>query len=143
MGVSINRDNDGLMGDVGCVFSRHEASPVEVDIMLPLIDEGSEEVEVVICGVCLDKDNSVIHSKGEYGGSGKAMVAEVGVLLVGLGRVGRHDGVWSSESRVLILAGCCSNSASSSGALRSSTLTHESWAGEYPFQQMRYCFFFQ
>ena len=122
------------MGDVSCVLSRHEADPVEIDVMLPLIDEGGKEVEVVICGVCLDEDDSVIHSEGKYGGGGEAMVAEVGVLLVGLGRVGRHDGVWSSESRVLILAGCCSNSTSSSGALRSLMLTHESWAGEHPFQ---------
>jgi len=72
------------------------------------------------------------------------MVVKVGVLLgAGLGGVGRYDGGWSSESRVLILAGCCSNSASNSGAWKSSTFTHKSWAGEYPFQQTRYCFFFQ
>jgi len=134
MGVSIDRDDDGFVSDIGCILSRHEAGPVEVDVMLPLIDEGSKEVEVVICGVCSDKDDSVICSKGKYGGGGEAVVVEVGVLLVGLGRVGRHDGVWSSESRVLILADCCSNSVSNSRALRSSVLTHESWAGEYPFQ---------
>jgi len=131
------------MGDIGCILSRHETGPVKVDVMLLLIDEGGKDVEVVICGVCSDKDNSIICSKSEYGGGGEAVVAEVGVLLVGLGRVGRHDGVWSSESRVLILAGCCSNSASNSGAWRSSVLTHELWAGEYPFQWTRYCFFFQ
>jgi len=135
VGVSINRDDDGFMGDVSCVLSRHETGPVEVDVMLLLIDEGGEEVEVVICGVCLDKDNSVIHSKSEYSGGGEPIVVEVGVLLgIGLGGVGRHDGGWLSESRFLILAGCCLNSASNSGALRSSALTHESWAGEYPFQ---------
>jgi len=37
-----------------------------------------------------------------------------------------HDGIWSSEARVLILIGCCSKSASSSGAWRSLELTHES-----------------
>ena len=42
-------------------------------------------------------------------------------------KVGRgHDGGWSSEARVLILIGCCSKSASNSGAWRSSELTHES-----------------
>jgi len=132
------------MGDICCVLSRHEAGPVKVDVMLSLIDKGGEEVEVIVCGVCSDKDNSIIRAKSEYGGGGETVVAKVGVLLgVGLGGVGRHDGGWLSESRVLILAGCCLNSASSSGALRSSVLTHESWAGEYPFQQMRYCFFFQ
>jgi len=141
--VIVNRDDDGLVGDVSCVLPRHEAGPVEVDVVLPLINEGSKEVEVIVCGVCSDKDNSIICPKSEYSGGGEPMVAKVGVLLGGLGRVGRHDGGWSSEIRVLILAGCCSNSASSSRALRSSALTHESWAGEYPFQRMRYCFFFQ
>jgi len=131
------------VGDVSCVLPRHKAGPVEVDVMLPLIDKGGEEVEVVVCGVCSDKDNSVICPKSEYSGGGEAMVAEVGMLLVGLGGVGRHDGGWSSESRVLILAGCCSNSTSNSRALRSLVLTYKSWAGEYPFQQTRYCFFFQ
>jgi len=132
------------VGDVSCILSRHEAGPVKIDIMLPLVDEGSEDMEVIVCGMCSDKNNSIICPKSEYGGGGKAMVAEVGVLLgVGLGRVGRHDGVWSSGSRVLILVGCCSNSASNSRAWRSSALTYESWAGEYPFQQTRYCFFLQ
>jgi len=46
-------------------------------------------------------------------------------------KVGRgHDGGLSFEARVLILIGCCSKSASNSGAWRSSELTHESWAGE-------------
>ena len=37
----------------------------------------------------------------------------------------RHDGGWSSGARVLILIGCRSKSTSSSGAWRSSELTHE------------------
>jgi len=37
-----------------------------------------------------------------------------------------HDGVWSSGARVLILIGCLLKSASSSGAWRSSELTHKS-----------------
>jgi len=90
------------VGDIGCILSRHEAGPVEVDVVLLLIDEGSEEVEVIVCSVCSDKDNPIICSKSEYSGGGEAVVAEVGVL-VGLVRVGRHGGVWSSESRVLIL----------------------------------------
>jgi len=50
-GVSINRDDDGFVGDIGCVFSRHEAGPVEVDVVLSLIDKGSEEMEVIVSGV--------------------------------------------------------------------------------------------
>jgi len=142
--VVVDRDDDGFVGDISCIFSRHEASPMEVDVVLSFVDEGGEEVEVVIGGVGSDKDNVIVCSKSEYSGGGEPMAAEVGVLLRGgLGGVGRHDGGWSSESRVLILAGCCLNSASNSRALRSSAPTHESWAGEYPFQWMRYCFFFQ
>jgi len=143
--IVVDGDNDGFVGDVSCVFSGHEASPVEVDVVLLFVDEGGKEVEVIVSGVSLDKDNAIVCSKSEYSGGGEPMATEVGMLLRGgLGGVGRHgDGGWSSESRVLILAGCCSNSASNSGALRSSILIHESWAGEYPFQQMRYCFFFQ
>jgi len=142
--IVVDRDDNGFVGDIGCVLSRHEASPMEVDVVLSFVDKGGKEVEVIVGGMGSDKDNAIVCSKSEYSGGGEPMVSEVGVLLGGLGRVGRHDdGGWSSEGRVLILAGCCSNSASNSGALRSSALTHESWAGEYPFQRMRYCFFFQ
>ena len=144
MGVAVDGDNDGFVGEVSCILSRHETGPVEVNVVLPLIDKGSEDMEVIVSGVCSDKDNSIICPKSEYGRGGEAMVVEVGVLLgIGLGGMGRHDGVWLSEGRVLILAGCCSNSTSNSGAWRSLALTHELWAGEYPFQWTRYCFFFQ
>jgi len=143
-GVTVNGNDDSLMGDVCCILSGHETGPMKVDVVLSFVDKGGEDVEVVVGGVCSDKDNSIIRSKSEYGGGGETMVAEVGVLLgVRLGGVGRHDGGWSSESRVLILVGCCSNSTSNSGVWKSSVFTHESWAGEYPFYQTRYCFFFQ
>jgi len=142
--VIVDGDDNGFVSDIGCVLSGHEASPMEVDVVLSLVDEGSEEVEVVIGGVGSDKDNAIVCSKSEYSGGGEPMGPEVGVLLRGgSGGVGSYDGGRSSKGRVLILAGCCLNSASNSGALRSSALTHESWAGEYPFQWMRYCFFFQ
>ena len=94
-GVSLDGDDNGFVGDVCCILSRHETSPVEVDVMLLFIDEGGEEVEVVVSGMCSDKDNPIVRSKSEYSGGGEAMVAEVGVLLgTGLGGVGRHDGGW-------------------------------------------------
>ena len=52
-----------------------------------------------------------------------------------------HDGNVSSSVRVFML-GTAWKSAKSSGAHRSSSLTQESCAGEYPFHLMRYCFFF-
>ena len=48
------------------------------------------------------------------------------VFKEGDGRCGRgHDGVLSSEARVLILISCCLKSASNSGVWRSLELTHE------------------
>jgi len=126
--VIVDGDDDSFVSNVGCIFSGHEASPVEVDVVLSLVNEGSEEVEVIVGGVGSDKDNAIVCSKSEYSGGGEPMATEVGVLLRGgLGGVGRHgDGGWLSESRVLILVSCCLNSTSNSRALRSSILTHES-----------------
>ena len=53
------------------------------------------------------------------------------------------DMLSSSDSRAAFMEGpCLSNSTISSSACMSSLLTHESCAGEYPFQRTRYCFFF-
>ena len=52
-----------------------------------------------------------------------------------------HDEDVSSNLRVFML-GTAWKSAKSSGAQRSSLLTQESCAGEYPFYLTRYCFFF-
>ena len=52
-----------------------------------------------------------------------------------------HDGGVLSSARVFML-GTAWKSAKSSGACRSSSLTYESCAGEYPFHLTRYCFFF-
>ena len=62
------------MGDIGCVCSGHEASPVEVDVVLLLIDEGSEEVEVVVGGVGSNEHDSMSCTQCEYGGGGEPMV---------------------------------------------------------------------
>jgi len=60
LNVVIDGDDDGFVGDVGCIFSGHEACPMEVDVMLSFIDKGGEEVEVVVGGVGLDKDNAIV-----------------------------------------------------------------------------------
>ena len=54
-----------------------------------------------------------------------------------------HDGGDSLNWRVLILLEDFWKSANNSGAWKSSKLTQESCAGEYPFQRTRYCFFLQ
>jgi len=102
--------------------------------MLPTVDKGTEEVEVVSSSVYADEDNTVLSAKGEDGGGRKAIATEVGMLIHVPGMVvvvGREDdGGLSSAARVLILIGCDSKSTSNSGAWRSLELTHESWAGE-------------
>ena len=62
------------MSDVGCVCSGHETGPVEVDVVLPLIDEGGEEMEVVVSGVSSDEHDSMSCAQCEYGGGGEPMV---------------------------------------------------------------------
>ena len=52
-----------------------------------------------------------------------------------------HVRFWSLFCMLFILL-VPLNSAKSSGACKSSALTHESCAGEYPFHLTRYCFFF-
>jgi len=79
--VVVDGDDDSFVGGVGCILSGHEASPVEVDVMLSLVNEGGKEVEVIVSGVGSDKDNAIVCSKSEYGGGGEPMVPKVGVLL--------------------------------------------------------------
>ena len=79
--VVVNGDDDGFVGNIGCVLPRHEAGPVEVDVMLSFVNKGSEEVEVIISGMGSDKDNAIVCSKSEYSGGGEPMATEVGVLL--------------------------------------------------------------
>ena len=62
------------MSDVGCICPGHEAGPVEVDVVSPLIDEGGEEMEVVVGGMSSDEYDSMSRAKCEYGGGGEPMV---------------------------------------------------------------------
>jgi len=50
---------DRFVGDVHGIFSRHEVCPMEIEVMLPLVNKGSEEVEVVSSSVHADEDNTV------------------------------------------------------------------------------------
>ena len=69
---------------------------------------------------------------------------DFGVMVDECPETGRgHDGGNSLNWRVLILLKVLWKSASNSGVWKSSELTQESCAGEYPFQRTRYCFFFQ
>jgi len=62
------------MGDVSCICSGHEAGPVEVDVMLLFVNEGGEEVEVVISSVGSDEYDSMSCAQCDYGGGREPMV---------------------------------------------------------------------
>ena len=69
------------MGDVCGVFSWHEVRPMEIEVMLLSIDEGTKEVEVVSSGVHADEDDTMLGAQGEDGRGGETVAAEVGVLV--------------------------------------------------------------
>ena len=69
------------MGDVCGVFSWHEVCPMEIEVVLLLIDEGAEEVEVVSSGVHADKDDAMLGAQGEDSGGGETVATEVRVLV--------------------------------------------------------------
>jgi len=72
---------DRLMSDVCGIFSRHEVCPIKIEVVLPLVDEGSEEVEVVSSSMHMDEDDTVFSAQGEDGGGRKAIAMEVGMLI--------------------------------------------------------------
>jgi len=72
---------DRLISDVCGVFSRHEVCPMEIEVVLPSIDEGTKEVEVVSSGVHTDEDDTMFSAQGEDGGGRKAIATEVGMLI--------------------------------------------------------------
>ena len=69
------------MGDVCGIFSWHEVCPMEIEVMLLSIDEGTKEVEVVSSGMHADEDDTMLGAQGEDSGGGEAVTMEVGVLV--------------------------------------------------------------
>jgi len=72
---------DRFMGDICGIFSRHEVCPMEIEVVLPSVDEGSKEVEVISSCVHVDEDNTVFSAQSEDGGGRKAIATEVGMLI--------------------------------------------------------------
>jgi len=73
--------NDGFVGDICGVFSRHEVCPMEIEVVLPSVDEGTKEVEVISGSVHADEDDTMFSAQGEDGGGRKAIAMEVGMLI--------------------------------------------------------------
>ena len=63
----INWDHNCFMVDVDGVkgLPWSPSGPVELDVEVSMLDEGSEEVELIIVGVHADEDDSIVGAQGE------------------------------------------------------------------------------
>jgi len=75
------------MVDVNGIFvsSWLPGGPVISDIEVSMVDECSEEIELVTIGMHADKDNAVVGTQGEDGRGGKSCAGE---FMVGWGHGG-------------------------------------------------------
>ena len=78
---AIDWDQDRFVGDICGIFSWYEARPMEVDVVLPLINKGAKEVEVISSCVHADEDDTMFGAQGEDGGGREAITMEVGMLV--------------------------------------------------------------
>jgi len=74
----INWDHDSFVVDVDGVkgFSWSPSGPVELDVEVPTLDKGSEEVELIIVSVHVDEDDSIIGAQGEDSRGSKSCARE-------------------------------------------------------------------
>jgi len=70
----INWDHDCFVVDVDGfkVFSRSPSRPVVSDVEVSLSNEGSEEVELIVVGMHVDKDDSIVGTQGEDSRGGES-----------------------------------------------------------------------
>jgi len=72
---------DGFVSD-GCgILFRHEVCPMEIEVILPSVDKGTKEVEVISSSVHIDEDDTMFSAQGENGGGRKAIATEIGMLI--------------------------------------------------------------
>jgi len=83
----INWDHDCFVVNVNGIkgLSWSPSGPVELDVKVSTLDEGSEEVELIVVSVHADEDDSIVGAQGEDGRSGKTCTREFVVD-------GRHGG---------------------------------------------------
>jgi len=74
----INWDHDCFVVDVDGVkgFSWSPSGPVELDVEMSTLDEGSEEVELIVVGMHADKDDSIVSAQGEDGRGSESCTGE-------------------------------------------------------------------
>jgi len=74
----INWDHNCFVVDIDGVkgLSWSPSGPVELDVKVSTLDEGSEEVELIVVGVHADEDDSIVGAQGEDGRGSKSCAGE-------------------------------------------------------------------
>jgi len=75
----INWDHNCFVVDVDGVkgFSWLPSGPVELDVEVSLLDEGSKEVELIVVSMHADEDDSIVGAQGEDSRGGKSCTGEL------------------------------------------------------------------
>jgi len=75
----INWDHNCFVVDINGIkgFSWLPSGPVELDVKVSMLDEGSEEVELIVVSMHADEDNSIVSAQGEDGRGGESCTGEL------------------------------------------------------------------
>jgi len=65
-------DVDGIKG-----LSWSPSGPVELDVKVSTLDEGSKEVELIVVGMHADEDDSIVGTQGKDGRGGESCTGEL------------------------------------------------------------------
>ena len=74
----INWDHDCFMVDVDGIkgFSWLPSGPVELDVEVSMLDESSEEIELIVVGMHADEDDPIVSAQGEDSRGGESCAGE-------------------------------------------------------------------
>jgi len=74
----INWDHNCFMVDVNGVkgLSWSPSGPVELDVEVSTLDEGSEEVKLIVVSMHADEDDPIVGAQGEDSGGSKSCTGE-------------------------------------------------------------------
>jgi len=75
----INWDHDCFMVNVDGikVFSWLPSGPVELDVKVSALDKGSEEVKLIVVGMHVDEDDSIVGAQGKDSRGSKSCAGEL------------------------------------------------------------------
>ena len=74
----INWDHNCFVVDVNGIkgFSWSPSGPMELDVEVSMLDEGSKEVELIVVGMHTNEDDSIVSTQGEDGRGSKSCTGE-------------------------------------------------------------------